>query len=475
MSEIQSRREVIRKLSAAGAVALVRTQSAFGQAPGPAGAIEVRQTAGVKRYERQSPLQWRAAPGPGAESVVLEPSRAYQEVLGFGAALTDAACYNLNRLPASAREKLLREFFDPSEANFGVCRICLGASDYAAKVYSYDEGEPDPDMKRFSIGHDKEYILPILRQARAIDSDLYLLGSPWSPPGWMKAGGSMLGGSMRKSSFAAYAKYFVKTLQDYAAEGVPLNAISVQNEVDTDQGAKMPACLWGQEYEMEFVARHLGPQLAASKIDTKIWILDHNYNLWGRAIDELDDPRVKRYVDGVAWHGYAGQPAAMTRVHAAHPETHMYWTEGGPSYREPGYLKDWARWGSEITGILRNWSRCVIAWNLALDENGKPNIGPFDCGGVVTIDSRTGEISRSGQYWALTHFSRAFRRGAKRIESSGDFAGISHVACMNPDGTAAAVLTNSSAERMLRLRVGGSECQVHLPADSVSTLTWKAA
>jgi glucosylceramidase len=358
---------------------------------------------------------------------------------------------------------------------FSVCRVCLGSSDYATEMYSFDEGEPDPEMQRFSIGHDKAYVLPMLRQARTANPDLFLLGSPWSPPGWMKAGGSMLGGSMRKRHFAAYAKYFVKTLQGYVAEGVPLNAVTVQNEVDTDQDGKMPACLWGQEYEMEFVARHLGPQFAANQIDTRIWILDHNYNLWGRAIAELDDPRVNRYVDGVAWHGYVGEPSDMTRVHEAYPDKHMYWTEGGPSYKDQRYLTNWSRWASTITGILRNWSRCVIAWNMALDEGGKPNIGPFDCGGVITIDSKSGEIARSGQFWALNHFSRVIRRGARRIESSGEVVGVSHVACVNPDGTTAAVLTNSDAAKTVLVRVNGMETEVYLAADSVTTLSWKAS
>jgi glucosylceramidase len=439
----------------------------------PSGSIQVRLTAGAKRLASESPLEWKPARGSTTDAVVLDPSRTYQEVLGFGAALTDAACYVIDRLPADSRDKLLREFFHPSEAAFDVCRVCLGASDYATKMYSYDEGEPDPEMKRFSLEHDQQYILPILRQARKINPDLYLFGSPWSPPGWMKTGGSMLGGSMRKSNYAAYARYFAKTLQTYAAEGVPLNAISVQNEVDTDQDGKMPACLWGQEYEMEFISRHLGPQLAANKIESKIWVLDHNYNLWGRAIGELDDPRVNRYVDGVAWHGYAGQPSAMTRVHDAYPQKHMYWTEGGPSYKEPRYLTNWAKWGTEFSGILHNWSRCVIAWNIALDEAGKPNIGPFDCGGVVTIHSKSGEISRSGQYWALAHFSRAFRRGARRIESSSQVADVAHVACVNPDGTMAAVITNSGAERKIAIRLGVSQAEVGLPADSITTLNWK--
>jgi glucosylceramidase len=248
--------------------------------------------------------------------------------------------------------------------------------------------------------------------------------------------------------------------------------VTVQNEVDTDQDGKMPACLWGQEYEMEFVARHLGPEFSANRIDTRVWVLDHNYNLWGRAIAELDDPQVNRYVDGVAWHGYAGEPVAMSRVHDAHPDKHTYWTEGGPSYNEPRYLTNWSHWASTVTGVLLNWSRCFIAWNMALDEAGKPNIGPFQCGGVITVDSSRGEIIRSGQYWALAHFSRAIRRGARRIESSGDLPGVSHTACLNPGGSTVAVLTNADAQREVLLRLGGMEAEVRLPADSVTTLTW---
>ncbi|HKE27619.1 MAG TPA: glycoside hydrolase family 30 beta sandwich domain-containing protein [Bryobacteraceae bacterium] len=468
---LQNRRDIVRNLTSAGFAAWAVTRAASAQTA-PAGEIQVLSTSGAKRLAREAPIRWRTARASSAEAIVLDPSRKSQSILGFGASMTDAACYLLNRLAATARERLLHELFHPSEIGFSVCRVCLGSSDYATQAYSFDEGEPDPDMHRFSIDPDKAYILPMLRQARGVNPDLFLLGSPWSPPGWMKTGGSMLGGSMEKRHFASYAKYFIKTLQGYSAEGVPLNAVTVQNEVDTDQDGKMPACLWGQEYEIEFVSRHLGPQLAANHIDTRIWILDHNYNLWGRAIAELDDPKVNRYVDGVAWHGYVGEPGAMTRVHEAHPQKHMYWTEGGPAYNEPGYLTNWSQWASTIAGVLRNWSRCFIAWNIALDEAGKPNIGPFNCGGVVTIDSKSGEITRSGQYWALAHYSRAIRRGANRIGSSGELKGVSHFASVNPDGGTAAVLTNTETERDVVLRLNGSEVEVHLPADSVTTLSW---
>ena len=470
MTKLHTRRDLIKL--AASAAAIARPAVNFAQSAG--GEIAVRVTAGSKRYAEAPGLHWHPARDSSAEAIVIDPNRKFQEILGFGASFTDATCYMFNEVPSDRRDQLFHELFHPTEMGLSACRLCVGSSDYARNAYSFDEGDPDPEMRRFSIDHDRAYILPMLKLARSVNPDLFLLASPWSPPGWMKTGGSMLGGSMRKHCFSAYALYLTKFLQAYADAGVPVNALTVQNEVDADQDGKMPACLWGQEYEMDFIADHLGPLLAKNNIATKIWILDHNYSLWGRAICELDDPRVNRFVDGVAWHGYVGEDSAMTRVHDAHPEKHAYWTEGGPSYRDPHYQTDWAQWSTTFAGILRNWSRCIMGWNLALDEKGQPNIGPFDCGGVITIDSRTKEITRSGQYWALTHYSRAIRRGARRVESTANLEGVSQVAFANPDGTLAAVLTNSGGERSAVMRISGKETAVSLPADSMTTLTWHA-
>ncbi len=344
MNDRPSRRDLIR-IGAAAAAGVAAVPQVFAA---PSAAIRVRVTAGAKRLAEAPPLAWRAPGASSAEAIVLDPSRAYQGILGFGGAFTDAACANFHRLEPGARDALLRELFGPAGLGLGACRICVGSSDYSSSVYSFDEGEPDPEMRRFSIDHDRGYILPTLAAARAVNRDLYLLASPWSPPGWMKANGSMLGGSMRKPNFAAYARYLAAFLEAYAAAGVPVDALTVQNEVDTDQDGKMPACLWGQEYEIGFIANHLGPELAARKLATKIWVLDHNYNLWGRAVAELDDPKVNRYVDGVAWHGYVGDASAMTRVHEAYPEKHAYWTEGGSDFSDPRYLTNWTHWGADF-------------------------------------------------------------------------------------------------------------------------------
>jgi glucosylceramidase len=288
----------------------------------------------------------------------------------------------------------------------------------------------------------------------------------------MKAGGSMLGGSMRQHNFAPYAKYFVKFLQAYAAEGVPVQAVTVQNEVDTDQDGRMPACLWGQEYEMGFVKNHLGPALQQNGLSTKIWILDHNYNLWGRAVAELDDPAVHKFCNAVAFHGYVGSADQMSKFHNAYPDAQIYWTEGGPDYTAPDYATDWANWAQTFTQVLRNWCQSITGWNLALDEKGRPNIGPFPCGGMVTIHSETKEVTRSGQYWAFAHFSRNIRRGAKRFESVGKVEGVDHVAFENPDGGKVLVLTNPGAAKSVQLKVGDKVAEVGLQASSVSSLSF---
>lgn len=471
MTRERSRREFL-KLSACGVVAAGTTNLASALPAPASGEIAVRVTGGALRYQAARSIAWQTGANAAGSVIELDPGKKYQDVLGFGAAFTDAACYTFNRLDASAREKLFHELFHASEMALNVCRTCMGASDYSTEMFSYDEGELDPEMKRFSIAHDRAYVLPMLREARKQNPDLFLFSSPWSPPGWMKAGGSMLGGSMRQKYFGSYAEFFVKFLQGYAADGVPVQAVTVQNEVDTDQDGRMPACSWPQEYEMGFVKNHLGPAFEKNGIATKIWILDHNYNLWGRAVAELDDPAVHKYCNAVAFHGYVGTPDQMTKFHQAYPDASIYWTEGGPDYTWPDYATDWVKWAETFTGILRNWSRSITGWNLALDEKGRPNIGPFSCGGMLTIHSQTKEITTSGQYWAFAHFSRNIRRGAKRFESSGTAAGVEHVAFENPDGQKVVVVSNKGGATNVTLRMANATAEVPLAADSVTTLSW---
>lgn len=269
------------------------------------GSIEVRVTNASRKFVVAPALSWRLLEGtPAGTAVTLDPATKFQEHGGMGGAFTDAACYMFSRLSPPAREQLFHEMFHPSEIGLSVGRICIGASDYSREVYSFDEGAPDPELARFSIEHDRAYILPILRQARSVNPDLFLLASPWSPRGWMKPNGSMLGGCMHRKTMPVYANYLLKFLQAYEAEGVHVNAVTSQNEVDTEQDGNMPACAWPQEYEISFVSDHLGPLLRQRGIDNKIWLLDHNYSLWGRVICCLDEPGLRAHCNAVAWHPF---------------------------------------------------------------------------------------------------------------------------------------------------------------------------
>lgn len=442
----------------------------------PAPSLRAWVTSDSRRFQPIECPPWRSETETKANAIHLFPEQRRQDILGFGAAFTDASCWLIMQMAPGPREALMQEFFGASGLRFSIGRTCIGSSDYSLSAYTFDDAgspnAPDTAMDHFTIEHDRGWILPCLRQARAIDPNLYLFSSPWSPPAWMKSNNSIYGGSMRNRYFDAYAKYFLDFLEQYASSGVPINAVTVQNEVDTDQDGRMPAALWGQEYEMAFVKEHLGPALARASLQTKIWILDHNYSLWGRALDELADPVIRQYVDGVAWHGYVGSPDVMARVHDAYPDKHAYWTEGGPDFTDPHYATDWTKWSSTFTGILRNWARCICGWNLTLDEKGKPDIGPFSCGGLVTIDSASHQITRSGQYWAFAHFSKLIARGARIFASQGDVPGVSHVAAENPGGNRALILTNEGQEQSVQCVLGSQSIELTLPPDSVTSLSW---
>jgi glucosylceramidase len=463
----------------AGAVALAGRVPAWAAVPEATSAgapVRVWSSFRDKRHAQGEGLSWKAAGLIAADAIVLDSGTVKQEILGFGGAMTDATCYVLRQLSAAERGPIIRDLFAPEEMGFNVCRTCVGASDYSRTVYSFDESvEPDPEMKHFSIDHDREYILPVLREARKANKELFLFSSPWSPPGWMKANKSMLGGAMRSGNFEAYARYFMRFLEGYKAEGVAIDAVTVQNEVDAEQNGRMPACLWAQEHEIEFVAKFLGPALRKAGAATKIWVLDHNYNLWGRAIGELSNAEAAEYIDGIAWHGYVGEPSAMTRVHEAFPKKSAYWTEGGPDINAPDYETDYTKWGEAFNGILGNWARSITAWNVVLDEKGKPNVGPFSCGGVITVETGSHKVTRSGQYWAFAHYARHMKRGARVIAANGiggGEKGVTLTSVRNPDGGFVAVLANRGAERRVQLVMGGRELDVELPAESLQTLEW---
>ncbi|MGC1462812.1 MAG: glycoside hydrolase family 30 beta sandwich domain-containing protein [Terracidiphilus sp.] len=459
----------------------------------PSGPVQVWSTFGDRRHASATALNWQPVSKLAEDAIVLNPGATRREVLGFGAAFTDATCWVLSQIPEEQRAALMHELFSPDEMALSVCRTCTGSSDYSRSMYSFDEGnDPDPELKRFSIDHDKAYILPTLREARKLNPDLFLFSTPWSPPAWMKFNNSMLGGTIRKSTLEPYSRYIKMFLDAYKAEGVEMNAITVQNEVDTTVDGRYPSCLLSQEDEILFVQRYLGPLLRKSGNSTRIWILDHNFNLWGRAIAELSDPQLNEYVDGVAWHGYAGDPSGMTQVHNAFPKKNTYFTEiDFAQFPSQDPMNNWADWGEWANCVMRNWAQSLTVWNLALDEKGHPYIGhpdpedhmenwPTVGAAPLTVWNDTHKVERSGEFWMFAHFSRHVRRGAKVFETDGlgDSAAqtstskVSHVGFRNPDGSHVVVLANTGQQTGTQVVLGKSAVNLDLPANSVYTLQW---
>jgi glucosylceramidase len=442
----------------------------------PRDAVQMWITDDDRRLSSAPPLLWAPPRTTVSERVItIDRSKQFQKILGFGAAFTDGSCYLFSQLAPEVREQLFHRLFHPAEMGLNVCRTAIGSSDHSVSLYSFDDGGPDPELKRFSIEHDRASILPILRQARAVNPDLFLFSSPWSPPGCMKDNDSMLGGCMRQTYMPSYANYFVRFIQAYEREGVPIQAITVQNEVDADQQGLMPACFWPQEYESTFVSDHLGPAFERAGLKTKIWIIDHNYNLWGRAIAELETPGVREYTNSVAWHGYTGQPEWMMRVQNTFPDLEMHWTEGSPDHDDPEYLRCWAVWAQKFSDILENGCRSITGWCFVTDERGRPNIGPYPLGGMLTIDSKTNDIYHSGQFWAMEHYSRFIKRGAVRIESQCSSQDLTHCAFENPDRSLVVVITNPGAPEIGELQMEGKSARLSLTANSVITLVLRGA
>jgi glucosylceramidase len=431
-------------------------------------------TSANKRLGYVADLFWqtgqKATPG---HTIVLMPEMTFQNILGFGACLTDSSCYNFSLMSEESRGKLFHKLFSPDEAALNVNRMTVGPSDYSPEIYNNGGPGPDPKMKHFNLRWDRQYKIPMIKQALSFNPDgMFLFGSPWSPLPWMTSNGTMTGGTMERAHMQTYALFLLKWLQGYMKAGIKVQGLTVQNEPDTNQGGAMVQCSWPQEFWVDFIKSCLGPLLEKMGMKTEIWIIDHNPNLWGMALAALDDYDLRRFITGVAWHWYNNDPGRMSQVHDAYPDKTAHWTEGGQDITNPDYKFAWARWAKSFTTLLRNRCSSLTAWNMALDENGKPNIGPFPCAGLVTIDSKTHEVTYSGLYHAMVHFSKFVRRGATVIESLSGLGDVSHVALKNPDGSFVAVITNNGEAQTISVQLGENSFDLGLEKDSVTTLVW---
>lgn len=418
----------------------------------------------------------------------IDPAQTRQSILGMGSSLEATTCFNLARLSAEAREELLLKLLDRRNGiGMNLMRVCMGSSDFTGDAwYSYNDlpaGESDPALATFSIDKDRSYILPVLNQVRSLAPELKFFASPWSPPGWMKSTGSMIGGTLLPEHYSAYAQYFVRFIQAYQAEGIPIYAVTVQNEPGVDRAKDgpnwhYPSCRWTGEQERDFIRDHLGPALEKAGLTTKIWCYDHNFNT--KSTPDGDDPGIDyprtihrdaaaaRYVAGTAFHGYAGRPDGMSQFLDEFPLRPIHFTEGS-QFGAAGAVR--------IIDFLRHGASSYNAWVTFIDTRDQPNNGPFKNNVTcVMLDADSLEVQYRFEYYMYGQFMRFIQPGAVRVECSASPLGIGAVAVRNPNGQMVVVAANATrSDRPAALVVGPRELRHTLKSRSVTTLTWTPA
>ncbi len=424
-------------------------------------------------FEKQLPIPWDASNDVATVTIEIDSNQRYQTIDGFGFTLTGGSAYHLIRMSPDVRAALLKELFDTEGTHIGVSylRVSIGASDLNVYPFSYNDlphGETDPDMARFDLGPDRDDVIPILKEILAIYPELKIMGSPWSPPKWMKTNNDTRGGSLRPIYYPAYAKYFVRYIEEMQAEGIHIDAVTVQNE--PLHPGNNPSLLMLADEMGDFVKNHLGPAFEQAGITTKIIIYDHNCDRPDYPISILDDPEAKKYITGSAFHLYGGTIDALSAVHERHPDKELHFTEqwiGAPgdlSTDMPYHIK-------HLTiGATRNWSRTVLEWNLANGPDHQPHTdrgGCDRCLGGITIAGNS--VTRNPAYYVVAHAAKFVRPGSIRIASN-EVEGLPNVAFRTPAGnTALIVLNEGNVSQTFSVKNGKKQFNATLQQGAVAT------
>jgi glucosylceramidase len=428
--------------------------------------------------QQKPALRFGAARSPSL-TITVDDTRKYQQMDGFGASLTDSSAWLLShKLTDQQRKEALEKLFSPTRGiGLSVLRQPMGASDFAIEDYSYDDlpaGETDPELKKFTIERDRAYIIPMLREALALNPNLKIIASPWSPPGWMKTSGSMIQGSLLPSAYAPLAKYFVKFVQSYEAAGIPIYAVTIQNE-PLNIPNNYPGLGMTAVEQSVFLRDHLGPQFHDAGIKSKILIFDHNWDLIDFPIKVLSDPRAASAAAGIAIHCYGGSVTAQTELHERFPNEDIWLTEcSGGDWQKGKLLEEQTRL---IIGATRNWAKSVVLWNLALNQNHEPYLGGCTtCRGVITVNDAASpaQVIETVDFTALGHASKFVQPGAYRIESNSFGQGsLENVAFQNPDGSIVLLVLNGSGSiASFNISWRGAYASAILKPGVVATLRW---
>lgn len=424
--------------------------------------------------KQTSPLAFSTT-NNGSFTIDVDSTVKYQSVDGFGYTLTGSSAYLIKRMGAAESAALLNELFGAANSaiNVSYLRISIGASDLSPSVFSYDDmpaGQTDPTLANFSLSQDTVDLIPVLKQILTINPSIKIMGSPWSPPTWMKDNNNSIGGSLLPQYYAVYAQYFVKYIQAMKAKGITVDAVTIQNE--PQHGGNNPSMLMSATQQADFIRNHLGPAFAAANITAKIIVWDHNCDNANYPITILNDAAAKAFVDGSAFHLYAGDISALSTVRNAHPDKNLYFTEQWTGAN--GTFSGDLTWHVKnvIIGSMRNWSKIALEWNVANDPAFGPHTpgGCTECKGAITISGSS--FTRNVAYYIIAHASRFVPQGSVRIESN-VISGVSNVAFLTPAGKKVLIAVNDGGNTAIfNIRYKGKVASTGLPVGAVGTYVW---
>lgn len=426
----------------------------------------------LQRQKRQMAFRMVESSGP---AITVDPDIRYQTVDGFGYTFTGGSAWLISQMKPAAKKALLKKLFSRDREGLGISylRISLGASDLSNHVFSYNDlpsGQTDTGLQRFSLGYDTLHLIPILREIRAVSPELKIMATPWSAPVWMKTNGQSVGGSLHPGYYDVYARYFVRYVEAMQSYGIAIDAVTVQNE--PMHGGNNPSMLMTAAEQALFVKQYLGPAFREKGLSTKIIIWDHNADHPEYPISILNDAAAKPFIDGTAFHLYAGDIGAMMEVHLAHPDKNLYFTEQWTG--SDGKFGDDLRWHirNVLIGSLRNRSRAVLEWNLASDPDYGPHTpgGCTQCKAAITISGSS--VSRNVSYYIIGHASRFVPPGSVCISGSGPEK-LPAVAFLTPEGKKVLIVLNDDAAPVqFQVVYRQWSAPVNLSSGEVVTLTW---
>jgi len=387
--------------------------------------------------------------------VFVDPGHQFQTLLGIGGALTDASAEVFAKLPKAQQQELLQAYYSPSQGiGYSLARTNIASCDFSSGSYSY-VADNDASLKSFSVKHDEQYKIPLIKQATAAaGGKLTLFVSPWSPPAWMKTNHDLLkGGKLLPEFRQPWANHYVKFIQAYEKMGLPIWGLSVQNEPMATQ--KWESCLYTAEEERDFIKEYLGPTLAKAGLGSKKLIAwDHNRDLlYQRASTVLDDPAAAKYVWGIGYHWYETWTTSgplfdnERRVKEAFPNTNLMFTEGCVENFQFDQVNDWKlgeRYGNSLINDFNAGTVGWTDWNILLDETGGPNHTGNFCFAPVIADTKAGKLIYTNAYYYIGHFSKFVRPGAKRVATTTNRDWLQATAFRNADGKLAVVVMNSA-------------------------------